>query len=392
MPDPLHLTFSVEIECIVVFGADEFEDGISLAEGFLWEKKHSLRMPYDEKVRIICRNKVIQILRTNGFQTYPYGAGKGDHEWTVAPNVAVMIEDGRRVDGYLECDVEISSPPLRFCPEALQRVKKLLGVLKEQFRLEVNTSCGFRVHIGNRKRGFPLQTLKHLCMLTALFEHQLNSLHPAHRVGNESAKTPSALFKGENPWDSISAVQDCRSRGQLVRFCANGGRGLDSGFAVNLLPLVKGAHRSIEFRQHKGTMHGGEMSSWIQVVAGIVNAMHECDTEGLTRLIDDCAFDRKFSVLDLFCRLRLEPLCAFYKGRLYVHPRPEPLWIPEGKVVAVEAGPRRLTADERWEVMEKRQRDEKSRVLGRLERRHGLERQWELERRATEVDGPSRVA
>lgn len=392
MPDPLHLTFSVEIECIVVFGPDEFEDLISLAEGVLWRKEHSLRMPYDDKLRTICRNKVISILRTNGFQTYDYGSGQGDQQWTVAPNVAIMIEDGRRVDGYLECDIEISSPPLRFCPEALKRVKRLVGVLKAQFRLEVNTSCNFRVHVGNRKRDFPLQTLKHLCMLTAMFEHQLNSLHPAHRVGNESAKTPSALFGGENPWDSISAVQDCRSRGQLVRLLANSGRGLDSGFAVNLLPLVQSAHRTIEFRQHKGTVSGAEMSSWVQVVAGIVNAMHELDTEGLTRLISTYAFDRKFSVLDLFCRLQLDELSAFYKGRLYVHPRPEPLWAPERKVLAVEAGPRRLTGDERWEVMVKRQRDEKGRVLGRLEKRHELERQWELERKATEVDDPSCVA
>ena len=392
MPDPLHLTFGVEIECVVVFAPDEFEDAISLAEGFLWDEKHSLRLSHDDKLRIICRNKVIQILRDNGFQTYVYGSGKGDQQWTVEPDASIAIEDGRRDDGYLECDVEISSPALRFCPEALRRVKRLVAVLRGQFRVEVNTSCGFHVHIGNRRSGFPLQTLKHLCMLTAMFEHQLSSLHPADRVGNPTAKPPSALFRGQNPWDTVAAVQDCRSRGQLIRLYASDGRGLDRCFAYNLLPLVVEAHRTIEFRQHKGTVHGAEMISWVQVAGGIVNAMHEIGTEGLTRLISACAFDRKFTVLDLFRRLKLDALCTFYLGRLHVHPRLEPLWVPGRKAMSVEAGPRRLTGDERWEEMERRHRVERRRELERLERRHELERQWELERRAMEVDAPRRVA
>ena len=393
MPHPLHLTFGVEIECVVVFGPDEFEAAISLAEGFLWDQTQSRRLTHDDQLRIICRNKVIQILRNNGFQTYGYGYPKGDQKWSVEPDASVKIEDGRRVDdGYLECDVEISSPALRFCPEALSRVKRLVEVLKAQFRVEVNTSCGFHVHIGNRKAGFPLQTLKHLCMLTALFEQQFNSLHSPDRIANVTAKAPSAVFKGQNPWDSVVAVQDCRSRGQLVRMYASDGYGLDRCFAYNLLPLVVGAHRTIEFRQHKGTVHGAEMISWVQVAGGVVNAMHEISTEDLTRLISSCAFDRTFTVLDLLRRLKMDALSKFYRGRLYVHLRPEPLWVPGRKDVAAEAGPRRLTEMERWEEMEKRHRVERRRELERLERRHEMERQWELERRATEVDAPRHVA
>ena len=391
MHHPLNLTFGIEIECVVLFGPDEFEDAISLAEGFLWEKTDSSRLTHDDKLRIICRNKVIKTLRDNGFQTYAYNTGKGDQKWTVGPDASVAIEDGRRVDGYLECDVEISSPALRFCPEALCRVKRLVEVLKKQFSVEVNTSCGFHVHIGNRKSGFPLQTLKHLCMLTAMFEHQFNSLHSPDRIGNQSAKAPSALFRGQNPWDTVKEVQDCRSRGQLVRLYASDGRGLDRCFAYNLLPLVVGAHRTIEFRQHRGTVDGAEMIGWGRVAGGIVNAMHEIDTESLTRLMSTCAFERKYTVLDLFLRLKLDDLSVFYRGRLHVHLRPEPMWVPGRKERAVEAGPRRLNWDERWEEMERRHRGERRRELERLERRHELERQWELERRAMEVDGPLRV-
>ena len=239
-------------------------------------------------------------------------------------------------------------------------------------------------------------------MLTALFEHQFNSLHSADRIGNLTAKAPSAVFKGQNPWDSVVAVQGCRSRGQLVRmFASDGGHGLDRCFAYNLLPLVVGPHRTIEFRQHKGTVHGAEMISWVQVVGGIVSAMHEISTEDLTRLISTCAFDRTFTVLELLRRLKLDALSTFYRGRLYVHLRPEPLWVPGRKDVAAEVGPRRLTEMERWEEMEKRHRAERRRELERLERRHEMERlerrhemerQWELERRVTEVGAPRRGA
>ena len=360
MPDPLHLTFGVEIECVVVFGPDEFEAAIPLAEGFLWDKQQSLRLAHDDKLRIICRNKVIQILRDHGFQTYGYnhsGVQKGDQKWTVEPDASVVIEDGRRVDGYLECDVEIKSPALRFCPEALKRLKRLVSVLKAQFRVEVNASCGFHVHVGNRRSGFPLQTLKHLCMLTAMFEHQFNSLHSPDRVGNNpSAKAPSALFRGQNPWDTVAEIQDCRSRGQLVRLIASDGRGLDRCFAYNLLPLVvAGAQRTIEFRQHRGTVQAAEMIGWVELVAGVVDAMHHIGTDCLTGLISTCAFDRKFTVLELLGRLNLGASSTFYRGRLHVHPRPEPLWVPgrKRKDVVAEAGPRRLlTGGARWEGLE----------------------------------------
>lgn len=389
MHKSLNLTFGVEIECIVVFDPDDYAKAIPHAEGDLWDDSISARLSHDSKLRMLCRAYIIKILRDPGFHTYDYRSGGGNQKWTVAPDPSITIQDERRLNGYLECDVEIKSPALRFCPKALRRVKRLVGLLTTHFNVFVNTSCGFHVHIGNRKSGFPLQTLKHLCMLTALFEHQLNSLHPAHRIGNEHAKTPSAVFKSQNPWDTVATIQSRGSKGQLVRLYAGAEYRPDRCFAYNLLPLVSKREKTIEFRQHKGTLEWPEMINWVQVAGGLVNAMHEIRTDELARLIGACAFDRKFTIFDLLVRLKLDALKPFYLGQMHVHPRSEPLWIP-GKVEDnfVEAGPARRTGFERWDEMEKRHRLERVQELKRLEeldRRHELERQRERERQDEEV-------
>ena len=378
--NPLNLTFGVEIECIILFDPEQYEAGIPKAEGLFWDKKQSIRLPHDTKLQIICRNHIIQVLRNANFNTYGYNSPKGDQKWTVEPDASISIADGRRDDGYLECDVEIISPALRYCPAALRRVKRLIEVLETNFAVQVNTSCGFHVHVGNRRKGFPLQTIKHLCMLTACFEHQFDSLHPANRIGNELVKTPSRRFKGQNPWDTVALVQGCRSRAQLVRLFAGSGRCPDRCWAYNLLPLVTGRQKTVEFRQHRGTLKWREMNAWVQTAAGVVNAMHEISIDALARLICACAFDRTFNVLDLFRRLELEAVIPFYFGNVYVHPRIEPLWIPRGKERYGEAGSAGLRGCGRVEELEKRHRLERFTELKKLEERHELERQRVLER------------
>ena len=389
MHNPLNLTFGVEIECIVLFDPTKYEEAIPYAEGTLWDKNISAHLHRESKLRIICRSFMVNILRTAGFRTYNVTSSGGDQKWTVANDASIQIVDGPRTDGLLECDVEIKSPALRFCPKALRRIKRVVKLLTTEFDVFVNGSCGFHVHIGNWKSGFPLQTLKHVCMLTAMFEHQLNSLHPAHRIGNEHAKAPSAVFRGQNPWDTVATIQGCRARARLVRLYAGSERRPDRCFAYNLLPLVSGPHKTIEFRQHKGTLDWSEMANWVQLAGGVVKAMHEISADGLAQLISTCAFDRKFTVFDLFLRLKLEALIPFYRGERHVHLRPEPLWVP-GKIEGnAGAGPRRRPGYERWDELEKRHRVERLQELKRLEeldRRHELERERELERQLEEAD------
>lgn len=391
MPNQLNLTFGIELECIICFDPAQYEPALPYAEGYLWDKKISSILHPDTKLRILFRSFIAEFLSNKGYATYEVTSLGGDQKWTITNDASINIKEGPREDGFLECDIEIKSPAMILCEKALHRVQRVVRRLTRHFDVTLNNSCGLHVHIGNHNLGFPLETLKNFCTLTAMFEPQLNTLHPAHRIGNVHAKAPSAVFKAQNPWDTLRAIQRCRSTEELVLLYADFERRPDRCFAYNLCPMVFGPRKTIEFRQHTGTLNVSEISNWVQVAGGMVEAMHEISPVGLAQLINTGAFDPNFTVSDLFLWLEMEHLIPFYLGRLHVHRRPEPIWVRDKVKGNAEAVPRRLHGLERWDEMERRHRLERLEDLQRrqaLDRRHELERRRELERQDEEVDSP----
>ena len=391
MPKPLHLTFGIELECVIYFDPAKYEEALANAEGSLWDEKHSAILSHESKLRSVFRTYVAKFLNNAGHPTYDAPSLGGDQKWTITNDASIGIKDEPREDGFLECDIEIKSPAMIHCPEARDKVQCVVELLTGYFDATLNDSCGFHVHIGNHNNGFPSATLQKLCMLTAMFEKQLNTLHPTHRIGNIHAKAPSAVFRGQNPWDTLRAILRCGSTQELVRLYADFERRPDRCFAYNLCPMVDGPRKTIEFRQHTGTLDGSEITNWIQVAGGMVDAMHKISPAALAQLINTGAFDPRFTFADLFSRLALEHLVPYYLGRLHVHQCPEPIWV-RGKVKGnAEAVPRRLCGLERWNAMERRHRFEKLEDLQRrqeLDRRHELERRRELERQNEEIGSP----
>ncbi|KAF6224520.1 hypothetical protein HO133_011097 [Letharia lupina] len=390
MPKPLNLTFGIEFECIVSFDPTTYKPALHAAEGILWEKKVSSLLHEESKLCILFREHLVHLLRANGFPTYDVTSAGGNQKWTVSHDTSIDIKDGpRSQDGFLECDIEITSPAMRFCPKALRRVQHVIRTLTKHLDVSVNPSCGLHVHVGNQKAGFPLQTLKHFCILTALFEYQLNSLHPAHRIGNCHAKGPSAAFKGHDLWDTVRAIQGCETEEELVLLYADKEDRPDRCFAYNLCPMVFGSNKTIEFRQHEGTLEWSEIMNWVQVAGGMVDAMHDISSFGLAQLIGTCAFDPRFSVSDLLRRLRLKALVPYYSGHLHMHQRPEPVRVRGGIEGNVEGVPHGRHAVSGWNELERRHKFEKLEELERLRmlaKRHELERRRERARQNEAID------
>ena len=277
-------------------------------------------------MRLLFREHIARLLTGEGFPAYNVASERRTQEWMVTNDPSIVIQDGPSVKGgFLECDIEIKSPAMRFCRQALHRIRKVVELINRSFDTSLNDSCGFHVHIGNRKKSFPLQTLKHLCMLTAMFEHQLNSLHPAHRFGNLHAKGPSAVFRGQNPWATLMMIQECKTKGELVLLYADNEGRVDRCFAYNLGPVVTSPNKTIEFRQHEGTLDLAKIVKWIKVAARMVVAMHETSTEDLAKLIGTCAFDPRYAIIDLLSWLGMENLIPYFSFNLHEHRRPEPL-------------------------------------------------------------------
>ena len=396
MHDPLNLTFGVEIEFIVSFDPTEYEEGLSQWDGILWEKQPVTKYRHDSALRTLLRHHIVQLLSASGFPTHEVTAPEGDQKWTVTNDTSILTHDDPG-KGIMECDVEIKSPAMRLCPKALRRVHGVLSLLLPYFDTYVNASCGLHVHIGNQRAGFPLQTLKNLSMLTAMFEHQLNSFHPSERLDGLHAKGPSKVFKGQNPWDTVQAIQNCAAERQLLYLYANED-GLDRNLAYNLCSMAAGPRKTIEFRQHEGTLDAVKIINWIQVAGGLVNAMHEISGFELGRLFSVCAFDPRYTAIDLLLRLKMHNLVPYYQGRLHTHLRPEPIWVAgrgggrSGAARRVRSGDDRWEEMEnrhvfeiRWEEMENRHKLERFREIEKLEEldnAHELERRRELDRRS----------
>ena len=396
MHDPLNLTFGVEIECIIAFDPDKYEEGLSHGLGTLWEKEPVTKYQHDSGLRTLLRHHIVKLLSENGFPAYAVTEPEGDQKWTVTHDTSIITNDNPG-KGYMECDVEIKSPAMRLCPKALRRVNGVLSLLIPNFDTYVNVSCGLHVHIGNQRAGFPLQTLKNLSMLTAMFEHQLDSFHPSDRLDSLHAKGPSKVFKGQNPWDTVQAIQNCATKTQLLYLYANEER-LDRNLAYNLCSMAAGSRKTIEFRQHEGTLDAVKIINWIQVAGGLVNAMYEISGFELGRLFSACAFVPRYTAIDLLLRLKMHNLVPYYQGRMYTHLRPEPIWVAGRRGGNSEAAPRVRSGDDRWEEManrhvfeirweemENRHKLERIREIEKLEEldsAHELERRRELDRRS----------
>ena len=396
MHNPLKLTFGVEIEFIVSFEPSKYEEGLPYGDGIMWEGKAVTQYSRDSALRTLVRHDIIRRLSANGFPAYAVTDPEGDQKWTVTNDTSIITNHNPPY-GYMECDVEIKSPAMRLCPKALRRVNDVVSLIIPNFDTYVNASCGLHVHIGNQRAGFPLQTLKNLCVLTAVFEHQLDSFHPAERLDSLHAKGPSKVFGGQNPWDTVHEIQKCASEGQLLFLYAND-KGLDRNLAYNLNSMADGPRKTIEFRQHAGTLDAVKIMNWIQVAGGLVNAMHEISGFELGWLITDCAFLPRYTVIDLLARLKMGNLATYYEGRLYAHLRPQPIWVAERVKRKSQATRQARSGDDRWEEMENRhvfeirweemenrhklERFREFDRLEELEHSHELERRRELERRS----------
>lgn len=330
MPQPLNLTFGIELECIVRYPRATYIPALE----DLGHPVSSSDTRYDHIIAKIVRQHIALSLQSSGYaarhppQEQIQSAWMIDTDSSICSSPLFQLEDAEH--GY--CDVEIKSPACPFSQQALTETEDVLDNLASISDLEFifDTSCGLHVHVGNESAGFPLQTLKNVCILTAVFEAQFSSLHPPARVlNNEYIKRQSAVFAGKNPWDIAMEIQRCQKTHELVGLWRKPNGEFDKDLACNLLQLVsERGFRTIEFRQHKATMEMGEVCKWVELTTALVRYAHEVPFEDLMRVVEEIAFDPERNVADLLCSLGLIEMAGHYGGcERYEHPRLEGAWV-----------------------------------------------------------------
>ncbi|KAI8961360.1 putative amidoligase enzyme-domain-containing protein [Daldinia sp. FL1419] len=106
-------------------------------------------------------------------------------KWKIALDTSVSE---KFVDKYRWQAIEIQSPALWANNESFQEIRYVTNVLTYNYRLRVNPTCGFHVHVGNGVDFFTGEAIKRLGMLLWTADPALSRLHaPWRRVFQHSA-------------------------------------------------------------------------------------------------------------------------------------------------------------------------------------------------------------
>lgn len=311
MGAPLCLTFGVELEFIVSYNPAGYEEKMRNAREIFQELNTTPTL--HEKYGILVRLDMIQLLNENGFDTNDY-EGTESTKWTVDTDGTVTPA----VDRDNWCAIEVKTPVFFYSDaDASREIEMVVELLVSNFGLYTNDNCGLHVHVGNESSGFELRTLQNFCSLITAFDRQLDSLHPYDRLQTPYAKsTRTAFIPSATLTDNLSIIDRLISVEDLVDQFHEHDKYMAFNF-YNLREDVEKPLRTIEFRQHQGTLDPDLIINWVKVACGLVHRSYT-NPGGFRDLIDTHMHDSKsYTVIDLFTDLQLRDLAEFYAPRVY---------------------------------------------------------------------------
>lgn len=118
--------------------------------------------------------------------------------------------------------------------------------------------------------GFTLPQIKRLAQAVIHFECAVEVLMPAHRRGNEYAKSnwiDNLLLRGNSRDKCMLQVEDCISIGEVI---ARINPGRDRYFGVNFMAL--GKYKTVEFRRGAGSSNVDEVFQWVEFALTFLQA------------------------------------------------------------------------------------------------------------------------
>ena len=341
MSKALQLTFGVEIEFIVRYKVGEYEPACAGGEGIFWPPNQKI-IPF-KKHGAVLRAHMITIFQESGFDTNDILEQQTNYQkWTVDTDGSIKWDSLPRVAGFAYYGVEVKSPAFYYSDWALRQIQRVVMLIRSQFQVFINESCALHVHVGNRTAGFPLQTLKNFCTLVTIFDRQIDMLHPLHRLETFFAQRPAHQFQCMAPDEKVRKIDAIKTVEDLADCYHLQEEGeLDGYMAYNFLNLtnplnVRRPTRTIEFRQHEGTLDPIEITRWAQLSISLVRCAHDAGVQGFGPLVHTHGYDSGYGVIDLLCDLNLYGSARYYSQRgIYTHPMLEEDYDPlkQGKVL-----------------------------------------------------------
>lgn len=221
------------------------------------------------------------------------------HDLDNFPEFWKPYEHPREKYPYRDLGMEISSPvpPMEaqfdeqghiHDSNSFATVERVAELLKEKYNVFVNPTAGFHVHVGDHHRGFPIPVVQKLMAFIWAFEPSILTAHPANRHGPSNGGSIHCLplrygvrpisheainlspSRGSHFMDIIYTIlksdgfEDIQHIKELLSPHESHMDRSDMYQSAYKLGHLEneGPKKTIEFRQHTGTLDGERATRW----------------------------------------------------------------------------------------------------------------------------------
>ncbi|KAH7330148.1 putative amidoligase enzyme-domain-containing protein [Rhexocercosporidium sp. MPI-PUGE-AT-0058] len=287
-----------------------------------------------------------------------------------------IVEDGSIDEPedtpYRYLQLEVRSPAYIFTPSALSEVRLACQTLAEDFCLLSVETSALHVHVGDGERSFDDETTRKLAAFIWAFEPQLNSIHPLHRQ-NTYYTTSMRASSRYSTWyqerydripSGITGALDLLACADIAALCEQIKD--ESGYLKSCQVSFCGikaastnpehGKKTVEWRQHEGTLDGEEVTNWIAVVMGIMYFVRDAPTRYFFDVLSfalletwqkvgdgrDGEREREFGPIlaeglfpvdRMLWVLMIDGQAGFYKDKWYRHPKTRPSDARKSRIV-----------------------------------------------------------
>jgi hypothetical protein len=334
LPSPQHdpekllkLTFGVELE----FGI-EYHDPDQFAPLDVPYNPHSI--PCVNAVRRVVFADLVHFLHhvagvPTRRATEPPPEGESPYAvWQVGTDETIDLADEEFETGTMWAPVELKTRIMRADNPAalaaeLAEIRHVIAAINHRYNARVNRTCGVHVHVGNSTvilpphvprmrvlaRDFPFETVRALAVLVTACERPFQRLHaPERQVQTKYCRVPSATreLQSQPRGRRLDAIADCQNLDELYQLF-NDGQGKYYAYNLQQLVLPRPASppstpdapsplsppllppgvappppqlrprqptRTIEFRQHAGSLQADRICAWVELVCGLLDFAH----------------------------------------------------------------------------------------------------------------------
>ena len=279
-----------------------------------------LEMIYYQANNLIeVRNMLNSLMKKNNvdiqFQLRRYG-DINYKIWKIIRDISVMQTFNKDI-GF-----EIVSPVLKIADLSL--VEQLMDALL-QIPVFINITCGFHVHVSCASKRFKTDDIRKLAKTYIVFEDGIDMLHHCSRQLNHYCRDirKNTKFREKSIGKIFSIIDSQYFRYSLIKVVNP--KFFFRHYKINLqnlqyLMLIK--KKTIEFRQHCGTLEKGAVISWVKLLASFVaNYLNLYDEKLLLEISSLTASEKLERFFELY--VRDDEVKEYYKkvleNRLFVN-------------------------------------------------------------------------